>query len=51
MLLYPDEVKIEDVNNTKLEWLIDMDNLSLSSEKKNFAGCADKMFFFEYYRM
>ena len=43
MLLYIDEVEIEDTNSVKLEWLIDIDDLSLSSEKKNFAANIDKM--------
>ena len=43
MPLYPDEVEIEKVNNTKLEWLIDMDNLSLSFKKKNFAANIDEI--------
>ena len=36
VLLYPDKVEIEEVNNMKLDLLIDIDNLSLSSKKKNF---------------
>ena len=29
-------MKVEDTNNAKLEWLTEMDNLFLSSKKKNF---------------
>ena len=43
MPLYPNKSKIEEVTNTKLDWLIDMDNLSLSSDKKSFMEAEDDM--------
>ena len=43
MPLYLDEVEIEDTSNIKIEQLIDMDNLSLSYEKKNFVADSDKI--------
>ena len=43
MLLYLDKVEIEEVSNMKLDQLIDMDDLSLSSEKKNFIANVDEI--------
>ena len=43
MLLYPDKVEIDEVANIKLDSLIDMDDLSLSSNNKNFIAKEDNM--------
>ena len=41
--LYPDKIEMKDMNNAKLEWLLDIDDLTLFSEQKNFVADIDEI--------
>ena len=43
VLLHLDEVEIETMNNTKINWQLDVDELMFSLKKKNFISSADDL--------